>query len=170
MINAIKFYRIERSLYVHHIPLLPKLMQAIIFFFFNSKVTPDTKIGKGSYFVCKGIATSMVPGTEIGDDCVLGLRFSTVRLFPYKDVAKIGNKVWIGPNVVVSGPVIVEDEAIIAGNSFVNKSVPKGAIVAGSPAKIIGWRKDLPYEIENNPKYKEGKMPFMKIPEDKQPN
>lgn len=160
--NAIKLYRVMRWLYRHHIPVLPKLVQLLIFLVYNSKVTGDTIIGKGTYFVCNGIATVLIPGTIIGDNCVLGLRFSTVRKFPYKEVPKLGNNVWCGPNVVIAGPVIIDDDVIIAGNSFVDKSVPKGAIVGGSPARIIGWRQNLDYDIEANPKYKEGLMPYLK--------
>lgn len=152
-----------RSLYLHKVPLLPKFIQLLIFIIYNSKVTGDSSIGKGTYFVCNGISTVVIPGTTIGDNCVLGLRFSTVRKFPYKEVPKLGNNVWCGSNVVIAGPVIIDDDVIIAANSFVDKSVPKGAIVAGSPAKIIGWRKDLDYKIEENPKYKEGIMPYLKV-------
>lgn len=154
-------YRIARWFYSYHIPIIPRFFQALIFLLFNSKVTPETIIGKGSYFVCKGISTVLIPGTKIGNNCVLGLRFSSVRKFPYKGVPILGNNVWCGPNVVIAGPVIIEDGAIIAANSFVDKSVPAGAIVGGTPAKIIGWKKDLNYEIECNPKYKEGVMPFL---------
>ena len=152
-----------RFLYLHRIPLLPKFVQLLIFLIYNSKVTGDSSIGKGTYFVCNGISTVMIPGTIIGKNCVLGLRFSTVRKFPYKEVPKLGNNVWCGPNVVIAGPVIIDDDVIIAANSFVDKSVPKGAIVAGTPAKIIGWRKDLDYKIEENPKYREGTMPYLKV-------
>ena len=31
MINAIHFYRIARWLYLHHIPILPKFIQLVIF-------------------------------------------------------------------------------------------------------------------------------------------
>lgn len=161
MANAVSLYRIMRWCYLRHIPLLPKLIQLFIFLFYNTKITGDSSIGKGTYFVCKGIASVLIPGTQIGNNCVLGLRFSTVRKFPYKDVPKIGNNVWIGPNVVVAGPVIIEDDVVIAGNSFVDKSIPKGAIVGGCPAKIIGWRSNLEYDIETNPKFKEGTMPYM---------
>lgn len=161
MFNLISIYRIQRWFYRHRIPVIPKLIQLLIFLIYNSKITGDSIIGKGSYFVCKGISVVLIPGTKIGNNCVLGLRFSTVRKFPYKDVPQIGNNVWCGPNCVIAGPVIIEDDVIIAGNSFVDKSVPKGAIVAGTPAKIIGWRKNLSYNIEQNPKYKEGTMPFL---------
>lgn len=160
--NAIALYRIERWLFKKHIPLLPKIIQGLIFLFFNTKISPETEIGKGSYLVCKGISTVLIPGTVIGNNCVLGLRFSTVRQFPYKDVPRLGNNVWIGPNVIVAGPVVVEDDVIIVGNSYLTKSVPKGAIVSGSPAKIVGWRKDLKYDINTNPKYLEGVMPYLK--------
>lgn len=161
MFNLVSIYHIQRWFYRHRIPVIPKLIQLLIFLIYNSKITGDSIIGKGSYFVCKGISVVLIPGTKIGNNCVLGLRFSTVRKFPYKDVPQIGNNVWCGPNCVIAGPVIIEDDVIIAGNSFVDKSVPKGAIVAGTPAKIIGWRKNLSYNIEQNPKYKEGTMPFL---------
>lgn len=161
MPDALFWYKIMRWCYTHHIPLLPKLLQLLIFLIYNSKITPESKIGKNNLLVCRGIATVIIPGTEIGNNCTLGLRFSTVRIFPYKGVPVIKNNVWIGPNVVVAGPVIIEDDVIIAANSFVNKSIPSGAIVAGSPAKIIGWRKNLDYKIEDNPKYKDGIMPFL---------
>lgn len=160
--NAIRLYRIMRWLHVHKIPFLPKCIQLLIFLIYNSKITGDSVIGQGSFFVCNGVSTVLIPRTKIGDNCVLGLRFSTVRKFPYKDVPDIGNNVWIGPNCIIAGPVIIEDDVIIAGNSFVDRSIPKGAIVGGTPARIIGWRKDLDYTIEQNPKYKEGKMEYLK--------
>lgn len=106
--------------------ILPKLIQLLIFLIYNTKITADSKIGKGSYFVCKGISTVLIPGTEIGENCVLGLRFSTVRKFPYKNVPKIGNNVFIGPNVVICGPVEIGDNCIVAANSFVDKSLRGG--------------------------------------------
>ena len=159
--NMIRLYGLMRWLYLQKVPILPKFIQLLIFLLYNSKVTGDSIIGKGTYFVCNGIATVLIPGTKIGDNCVLGLRFSTVRKFPYKNVPQLGNNVWCGPNVVIAGPVIIEDDVIIAGNSFVDKSVPRGAIVAGCPARIVGWRKNLDYRIEENPKYKDGIMSFL---------
>ena len=140
---------------------IPKLIQLLIFLIYNTKITADSKIGKGSYFVCKGISTVLIPGTEIGENCVLGLRFSTVRKFPYKNVPKIGNNVFIGPNVVICGPVEIGDNCIVAANSFVDKSLRGGVIVAGSPAKIIGYTKDLNYNISSNQKDLDGIAPYL---------
>lgn len=157
----IHLYNAERWFYLHHIPFLPKLFQGLIFLLFNSKVTANTEIGKGTYFVCRGISTVLIPGTKIGKNCVLGLRFSTIRKFPYKDVPIIKDRVWIGPNVVIEGPVVIEDDVVIAANSVVTKSVPAGCIVAGIPAKIVGYTKDLDYNLFANPKDREGFAPYL---------
>ena len=159
--NAIFFHRIGRWCYKNGIPVVPKIIQGIIFLLYNSKITAETEIGKKSFFVCKGISTVLIPGTIIGSNTIIGLRFSTVRKFPYKKVPVIGNNVWLGPNSVVAGPVFIEDNSIIAANSFVNKSVPSGAIVAGNPAKIIGWVKDLDYNVMENRMDKEDIAPFL---------
>lgn len=39
--------------------------------------------------------------------------------------------------------VVIGEGAIVAGGSVVTKDVPKGAIVGGNPAKIIGWTEEL---------------------------
>ena len=52
----------------------------------------------GAAVMCKGISTVLIPGTEIGENCVLGLRFSTVRQFPYKEVPCLKNNVWVAQN------------------------------------------------------------------------
>lgn len=165
MINVVTFYRVGRWLYLHHIPLFPRIIQLLVFLLYNSKIQHQSVIGKETYFVCKGIGTVLIPGTIIGNNCTIGLRFSTVRKFPYKNVPIIKDNVWVGPNVVIAGPVIIESNVIIGANSFVNKSVPAGSIVAGNPAKIIGKVQDLDYSIADNPKYKDGIAPYLKIKE-----
>ncbi len=52
----------------------------------------------------------------------------------------IGNDVWIGCNATILRGVRIGDGAVVGANSLVNKEVPPYAIVAGSPARIIGYR------------------------------
>ena len=161
MINAIFFYRIERWLFLHHLGFLAKIIQVWIFLFYNTKLSGKPSIGKKTFFVCGGMSCCIHDNAIIGDNCRLGLHFVIVGQGPYKNVAKIGNNVFIGPNVVVQGPVVIEDGVIIAPGSIVNKSIPKNAIVAGTPAKIIGFTTDLQYDIMKNESFKEGYRPFM---------
>ena len=66
MINAIRFYRIARWLYLHHIPLLPKLFQLLIFLMYNCMIPYRCEIGKGTFFNHGGIGVLMNPGVKIG--------------------------------------------------------------------------------------------------------
>jgi acetyltransferase-like isoleucine patch superfamily enzyme len=50
----------------------------------------------------------------------------------------IGDNVFIGVNSIIMPGVKIENDVIIAAGSVVTKSVPKGSIVAGNPAAIIG--------------------------------
>lgn len=52
----------------------------------------------------------------------------------------IGNDVWIGAHSIVLSGINVGNGAVIGSNSVVNKDVEDYAIVAGSPAKTIGYR------------------------------
>ena len=49
----------------------------------------------------------------------------------------IGKHCWIGAHSVIMDGVRIGDGAIVGANSFVKEDVPAGAVVAGSPARII---------------------------------
>lgn len=51
---------------------------------------------------------------------------------------RIGKSVWIAAGSIISGGVNIGDGVIVMANSVVTKNVPDYAIVAGTPAKIIG--------------------------------
>jgi maltose O-acetyltransferase len=52
----------------------------------------------------------------------------------------IGDDVWIAANVTILKGINIEDGAVIAAGSVVTKDIPKNAIVAGNPARIIKYR------------------------------
>jgi len=96
---------------------------------------------------------------SIGQDCIIGggghdldavstsqlmlglLGCGEERLYnPYEKPPKIGNDVWIAAKVIVLQGVNIGDGAVIASGAVVTKDVPKYAIVAGNPAKVIRYR------------------------------
>ena len=60
----------------------------------------------------------------------------------------ISDYVWIGARSTIMPGVIVGRGAVIGTCSVVTKDVPENAIVAGVPAKVIGYRNNkLKYEL-----------------------
>ncbi|HAP51264.1 MAG TPA: serine acetyltransferase [Porphyromonadaceae bacterium] len=161
MYNAIHLYRLARWLYLHHIPLIPMMIQLIIFCGYGCRLSYKTKIGKGTFLSHGGLGVTVSPKSEIGEGCVLGFRCSIVGQPPYIRTPKIGNHVYISPGAVIQGPLIIGDNVIIAANSVVTKSVPDYAIVGGIPAKIIGDSRDLDYDIFETKGWLDGTKEFM---------
>jgi acetyltransferase-like isoleucine patch superfamily enzyme len=95
-------------------------------------------------------------GIEIGDDCLIAERV-TIRdqdhcihddpAVPIHSAGvhtspiKIGNDVWIAAGAVVLKGVTIQDGAVVAANAVVRGDVPARAIVAGVPAKVVGYRR-----------------------------
>ena len=161
MPNVMFFYTISRWFYKRKLAFFSKLIQGLTFVIYNCNISYLAKIGKGTFFLHKGMATLILDYVEIGQNCRIGMNVMITGKTPYKNVAKIGDNVWIGPGTIISGPVIVEDNVIIAPNSMLLKSVPKNKIVAGNPAKIIGDVTDLSYNVFDNSDYNTDTMPFL---------
>jgi serine O-acetyltransferase len=51
----------------------------------------------------------------------------------------LGDRIYIGPNVVLCGRITIGNDVAIGANAVVTKSIPKTAVVAGIPAKIISF-------------------------------
>ncbi|WP_321332330.1 acyltransferase [uncultured Bacteroides sp.] len=61
---------------------------------------------------------------------------------------KIGNRAWIGPNVIILRGVKIGEGAVVAAGAVVTKNVADFTLVGGNPAKKIGDRnRDLKYDL-----------------------
>jgi acetyltransferase-like isoleucine patch superfamily enzyme len=61
-------------------------------------------------------------------------------LLPFSGPLILGHGCWIGNGARIIGPLTIGNNAIVAAGAVVLRDVPEGGIVAGIPARIVGWR------------------------------
>jgi len=114
----------------------------------SSLVLGNVQVGKNTWIGPFTILDGSGGKLLIGDNCNIsaGVHIYTHdtvdRVIYEKEIKKgdtvIGNNVYIGPNVVISKGITIGDYVIIGANSFVNKNIPNGSKVFGTPVKIQG--------------------------------
>ena len=87
-------------------------------------------------FIQHGFATN-ISAKRIGSDCWINQQVTIGYTFD-SEPPVIGNGVRISAGAKVLGQIEIGDNAIIAANAAVVKSVEENKVVGGVPAKIIG--------------------------------
>ena len=143
----------------------------------NLKLGKNVWIGKHGMLRC-GRGISIGDNTIIAE-CVYMItdnhNYNSDRMIPFDDIyysykIDIGPNCWIGAKVTICPGVKIEEGVVIGAGSVVTKSVPKCAIVGGSPAKIIGWRDIELYDKLVNQKafYKPEPIKYINVDEFKE--
>ncbi len=108
-------------------------------------VARGARIGQGTRIQSH---TSVWDGVELGEDVFVGpaVTFTNVRRprarymrGPRWDRTIVERGATIGAAAVLIAPVRVGEHAMIGAGSVVTRDVPARAIVAGNPARVIGW-------------------------------
>ena len=99
-----------------------------------------TRIGPG-FRVDHGQALVVNDGTVFGANCTV--RNSTtignkrLRDGSYSRAPRFGDRVDIGANAVVIGPITIGDDALIGAGAVVVKDVPPNCVAVGNPARVV---------------------------------
>lgn len=111
------------------------------------QIDKETYLGRHC-FVCAEPAAAQI---DIGRGCAISHNVH-IRTASYRrdgDFAQatqseldwaniqIGNDVWIGAHVFITGGVTIGDNSIVGANSVVTRDVPPNSIVGGVPARVI---------------------------------
>lgn len=136
--HALQSYRLAHDLWHHGRQPLALLVQNRVSDLFGVDIHPAARIGSGIMF---DHATGIVIGeTAVVEDEVLfwhGVTLGGRALAPEDRHPKVRRGAQIGAGALVLGNIEIGAEAKIAAGSVVVKSVPAGATVAGTPAKVV---------------------------------
>jgi serine O-acetyltransferase len=142
---AVIWYRFGRMAYGCRVPVLRQLLQVVYLLLLQSvriysgvQLQPATSVGPGLAILHFG-GVVIAPKTEIGSNCLLHHNVSIVTM-RNSQAARIGNDFYAGTGVIVLESVIIEDNVTAGAGCIITKSVPRGAVVAGVPARILRFR------------------------------
>jgi len=123
--------------------------------FSGARIFPDPELRVGNRtFIGHGSQISVAKSVVIGSDVLIAggcwiLDYSAHPLDPHLRLAgvqveaedvrpvRIGDKVWLGRDVIVLPGVVIGEGAVIGAATVVTKSVPPGAICVGNPGRVI---------------------------------
>lgn len=105
----------------------------------KTRIGPGFRVDHGQALVINdgavfGAGCTVRNSTTIGNKRAAGGGYTRAPIF--------GDRVDIGANAVIIGPVTIGDDVLIGAGAVVVKDVPAGHIAVGNPARILP-RKDL---------------------------
>lgn len=116
------------------------LYRVVVEWFLCIELPWKTRIGPG-FRIDHGQALVVNDGTVFGRDCTV--RNSTtignkrLKDGTFSTPPRIGDRVDIGANAVIIGPVKIGDDAAIGAGAVVVRDVPPAHVAVGNPARVI---------------------------------
>jgi len=116
----------------------------------SSLVLGDVKVGRDTWIGPFTVIDGSGGGVVIGSHCSIS---SGVQIYthdtvqrcltggkapPAKGPVRIGDRCYLGPNVVVAKGVTIGDGCVIGANSLVLRDIPAGSKAFGTPCKVAG--------------------------------
>lgn len=142
---AVVWYRFGKAAWRSRIPFLREILKLMYLVgipfvrqYAGAQIHLDTKIGPGLVILHFG-GVVLSRGVEIGENALLHHNVNIVTMRDNRG-ARIGSHFYAGVGVIVIEAITIEDHVTAGAGSVITKSVPRDAVVAGVPAKILRFR------------------------------
>lgn len=151
---AVIWHRLGHFAWQCDIPLARQLLQAVyvlalpfVRMYSGVQIQPVTKIGPGLAIMHFG-GVIITRECEIGENCLLFHNVSLVTMRNNRGPT-IGANFYAGVGTILVGDLAIEDNVTCGAGSVVTRSIPRNAVVAGVPARILRYRHDSEDNSEN---------------------
>jgi len=124
-------------MYKLHIPWVPSLLDALLFFLCGARVPHQVEIGENSILGHGGNGIVIHPDARIGRNVVIGQQVTIGGTGKSGRLSVIEDDVVLGVGCKILGDLTVGHNSVVGANAVVTKSVPPLCVVAGVPARIL---------------------------------
>ena len=136
--QALVMHRISHKLWIHKLPLFPRLISHFTRFLTGVEIHPGARIGKG-VFIDHGMGVVIGETSEIGDRCLLyqGVTLGGTGKESGKRHPTLEANVVVGAGAKVLGGICVGSNTRIGAGSVVVKNVQANSTVVGIPGRVV---------------------------------
>lgn len=99
-------------------------------------LNPKTRIGPGLCIAHFG-GIWINPRAVLGEHCNIAHGVTIGAPIAEPGAPVLGDRVWIGPGSVITGPITIGSRAVIGANSLVTSNIPEAAVAVGVPARVL---------------------------------
>ena len=135
---ATKIQKFSHWLFIHKIPLLPRIIFIINRWMCGCSIPASVFVGDGSRFAHNGLGVIVHYKTRIGNNTVI--QGNVVLGGKDGEAPRIGDNCLIGAGAVLLGGITIGDNSLIGANAVVLEDVPPNCTVVGVPAHIVKTR------------------------------
>lgn len=141
--NPVTLWRWSRAAYRRRIPLVPRLLKAVIFLVYHAVLPCEAVVGQDLTLDHYGLGIVIHPNVTLGDRVRIyhGVTLAAETWVGSEHRIIIGDDVMIGAGAIIIARsdtgLTVGSGARVGAGAVVTKSVPPGVTVAGSPARPL---------------------------------
>ncbi|MEZ5312563.1 MAG: serine O-acetyltransferase [Thermoanaerobaculia bacterium] len=144
--QAVVLHRMAHWFRARGIPVLGPMLARFNHHLTGVDIAPAARIGPGLR-IAHGTGLVIGNAVEIGRDCLLmhGVTLGAPTLHRIGEMPKLGDRVTVGAQASVIGPVCVGDDAFIGAHALVTTDVAAGSkVLARIELEVVPARKAVP--------------------------
>jgi serine O-acetyltransferase len=146
----LRLHSLARWCQLHHVPVAPRLIKAILYVVFGCVVPPEVSIGSDTRLHHHGLGIILHESVEIGSNCniynhvVIGGGYDGPAGPPIRIVIEDGVTISAGSKVLCkSGTLTIGAGSTVAANAVVLSDVPPNCVAVGMPARYLAKKRPV---------------------------